>query len=307
MIAGAGDRALVTAEILVSPAAGVPARAVRTLALLGDSTPVGMGDPRPGGGWRGFGPLLVESLGEPDAVRYANLSFPGARTACVRHSQLADALRMRPDLAVLLVGMNDTLRADFDAAQLLEDYDAVVASLRAVGATVLTVRFHDHSSVFWLPGSLRRALRDRIAELNAVTDMVVARHGIGCLDLHTMPGGYDRSSWSVDRLHPSELGHRLLALHFAEMAHAEGFAVPYPVSLAPGGGRRVTAAHHLLWLLFKGLPWLWRRGRDLVPYAVSIAVRDARARWSSAVRDARAHRSPRPPAPTNLVSVRRSR
>ncbi|MDT7645805.1 MAG: hypothetical protein QOC75_2805, partial [Pseudonocardiales bacterium] len=38
------------------------------------------------------------------------------------------------------------------------------------------------------------------------------------------------------------------------------------------------AAHHLLWLLFKGLPWLWRRGRDLVPYAASIAWRDRRRR-----------------------------
>ncbi|HEY2204132.1 MAG TPA: SGNH/GDSL hydrolase family protein, partial [Pseudonocardia sp.] len=35
-----------------------PPRPVRTLVALGDSTPVGIGDPLPDGGWRGFGPLL---------------------------------------------------------------------------------------------------------------------------------------------------------------------------------------------------------------------------------------------------------
>lgn len=255
------------------PGAG-PARAVRGLAVLGDSTPVGIGDPMPGGGWRGFGPLLRDSLGGPGAVRYANLAFPGARVHCVRGRQLAAALRLRPDVAVLVVGMNDTLRSDFDAQALGADYEALVAALRAVGSTVLTVRFHDHSRVLWLPGPLRRALRVRIGELNAVTDAVVARHRIGCLDLHTLPGGYHRAAWSVDRLHPSELGHRMLARGFGDLLVEAGFAVPHPVSLARGGGREITAAHHLLWLVFKGLPWLWRRGSDLVPYAASIALRE---------------------------------
>lgn len=245
------------------------ARAVRSLVLLGDSTAVGIGDPLPGGRWRGFGPLLLDSLGQRGMVRYTNVSFPGARMCCVRRQQLAAALRPRPDVAVLVVGMNDTLRSDFDAAALFADYDAVVTALRAVGSTVLTVRFHDHSQVFWLPGPLRRALQGRIGELNAVTDAIVIRHGINCLDLHGLPGGYHRAAWSVDRLHPSELGHRMLARGFGELLTAVGFTVPRPVSLTPGGGHEVTVAQHLLWLLFKGVPWLWRRGTDLVPYAIS--------------------------------------
>ncbi|WP_064745461.1 SGNH/GDSL hydrolase family protein [Pseudonocardia acaciae] len=263
-----------TAETIAPLPGAEPARVVRGLVVLGDSTPVGIGDPLPGGGWRGFGPLLLGSLGAPGAVRYANVSFPGARMADVRRRQLGAAVRVRPDVAVLVVGMNDTLRSDFDPVALTEDYDAVVAALRAAGATVLTVRFHDHSRVFWLPGPLRRALRVRINELNAVTDAVVARHRIGRLDLDTLPGGYHRAAWSVDRLHPSELGHRMLARGFGELLSDAGFAVPHPVSLARGGGREITAAHHLLWLVLKGLPWVWRRGRDLVPYAASIALRE---------------------------------
>ena len=257
-------------------------RAVHSIVVLGDSTPVGIGDPLPGGGWRGFGPLLLDSLGEPGTVRYANASFPGARTGCVRTRQLPVALRFRPEVAVLLVGMNDTLRSDFDAAALDADYEAVVAALRAVGATVLTVRFHDHSQVFWLPGSLRRALRQRIDQLNAVADAVGRRHQLAVLDLHVLPGGYERGAWSVDRLHPSELGHRLLARGFGDLLVEAGFAVPNPVSMDRAGGREVGVLAHLVWLLLKGLPWLWRRGSDLVPYAASIAWRDRRARRSAA-------------------------
>lgn len=268
-----------TAEIITplpGGSSGEPARAVGTLVVLGDSTPVGIGDPQSGGGWRGFGPLLLDALGERGTVRYANPAFPGARVACVRRRQLASALRVRPDVAVLVVGMNDTLRSDFDADVLAADYDAIVSALRAVGATVLTVRFHDHSQVFWLPGPLRRALCERIGELNGVIDGVVAKHGIGRLDLHTLPGGYRRDTWAVDRLHPSEVGHRMLAKGFAQLLEDAGFAVPNPVSMAPAGGREITVAHHLLWLLLKGLPWLWRRSSDLVPYAISIAWREWR-------------------------------
>lgn len=250
-------------------------RAVRTLVLLGDSGPFGVGDPLPGGGWRGFGPLLREALGGTGTVGYRNTSVLGARAACVRRDQLPDALREAPDVAVLMVGMNDTLRSDFDARRLRADLDAVTGALRAAGCTVLTVRFHDHSRVFRLPGPLRRALRTRIEELNAVIDDVVARHGIGCLDLDTMPGGYARSTWSIDRLHPSELGHRLLAHHFSLLLADRGFAVPHPVGLDSAGGREITPLHRLLWLVFKGLPWLARRSRDLLPHAAAIILREA--------------------------------
>ena len=59
-------------------------RRVASLAILGDSTAVGLGDPMPAGGWRGFGPLLMAALGAPGEVRYRNLSVMGARMADLR-------------------------------------------------------------------------------------------------------------------------------------------------------------------------------------------------------------------------------
>ncbi|HVK24629.1 MAG TPA: SGNH/GDSL hydrolase family protein [Actinokineospora sp.] len=239
------------------------------LAVLGDSTTFGVGDPLPRGGWRGVGPLLAGALG----AEIENVSFTGARIACVRERQLAPALLARPDAAILIAGMNDTLRSDFDPAQIRADLVHVVTTLNAQGAVVVLARYHDHGLVFRIPGPLRRALRTRIARLNEVIDEVVAVTGAPCLDLDRLPGAYDTSSWAVDRLHPSELGHRMLATGFAELLAGTGCAVPNPVSMVCEGGRPANKAEHIAWLIIKGIPWLWRRGRDLVPYAIGIIVR----------------------------------
>ena len=276
-----------------APGLRVPApsgpRSVTTLVALGDSTPAGLGDPAPGGGWRGFGVLLRDALGAAELV---NTARPGARTAWVRHEQLPVALAARPQAAVLAVGMNDTMRSDFDPVALHADAAAVVAALRGVGAHVLLLRYHDHARVFRLPAPLQRALRRRIDAVNAVTDAVAATDpaGTGVLDLHRLPGAYDRAAWAVDRLHPSELGHRLLARGLADLLADAGFAVPAPVGLACGGGRRVTPAHRAGWLVVRGVPWLVRRGHDLGPVIVQGLVDGLR-------RDGAGARAAGPPYP----------
>ena len=250
-------------------------RPAERLVVLGDSTAVGLGDPVPGRGWRGVGPFVARALGIGPAG-YLNTAFTGARMACVRRDQLGAALRHRPDVAVVIVGMNDTLRSDFDAAVIAADLDHVVTTLTARGAVVVPVRFHDHGKVFRLPGPLYRALKARIDELNAVIDAVVARRGVPCLDLDAMPGAYELASWSVDRLHPSELGHRMLARGLTELLEQAGVAIAEPVSLVCSGGMRPRTVDHVGWLVIKGLPWLWRRGRDLLPYAATIMAASAR-------------------------------
>nr|WP_228714163.1 MULTISPECIES: SGNH/GDSL hydrolase family protein [Prauserella] len=259
-----------------TPQPSPPVRA-RRLVVLGDSTAVGLGDPLPDGAWRGMGPLVADSLGiEP--AGYLNCSFTGARMACVRTDQLPKALAHRPDVALLVVGMNDTLRSDFSPRRIAADLDHVLTELAAAGALVLPVRYHDHGRVFRLPRSLHRALRARIDALNAAIDEVVVRHGVPCLDLDAVPGTYELASWSVDRLHPSELGHRLLARGFGELLAGAGYAVPAPVSLVCSGGKEIGALDHVGWLVVKGIPWLWRRGRDLMPYAAGIMLRAATER-----------------------------
>ncbi|MGH3451712.1 MAG: SGNH/GDSL hydrolase family protein [Haloechinothrix sp.] len=250
-------------------------RPVSRLAVLGDSTAVGLGDPLPGGGWRGVGPLVAAALGVASADFYHNGAFTGARMRCVRTEQLPAAVRMRPDVTLLVVGMNDTLRSDFDPAQLVEDLGAVVTALHDAGSLVLALRFHDHSRVFRLPGPLARALRARIGELNRVIDLVAERYDVPCLDVREVSGSYELAAWSVDRLHPSELGHRMLARGFTELVAGAGFAVAEPVSLECGGGLHTGAVEHIGWLVVQGVPWLLRRGRDFLPHAGAMMARSA--------------------------------
>ncbi|MGW5748916.1 SGNH/GDSL hydrolase family protein [Amycolatopsis sp. NPDC003861] len=255
-----------------------PLKRARRLAVLGDSTAVGLGDPLPRrGGWRGVGPLVAAALGVEESG-YLNPSFAGARMRCVLTRQVPAAVAQRPDVALLVAGMNDTLRPDFDAARIAADLTEVIRRLRETGTTVLPVRFHDHSKVFRLPQALKRALSVRVAQLNATIDEVVAREGVACLDLARLPGAYDLASWSVDRLHPSELGHRMLADGFTGLLADAGFAVPEPVSLTCSGGAEPSATGHVGWLVLKGIPWLWRRGREFLPYAAVIMWNSFRAR-----------------------------
>lgn len=253
-------------------------RLARRLVVLGDSTAVGLGDPLPRrGGWRGVGPLTAAALGVEEEG-YLNPSFTGARMKCVRTKQLPAAVAHRPDVALLIAGMNDTLRPDFDAAAISADLTTVIRELAAVGTTVIPVRFHDHGKVFRLPPSIKRALSARVAELNEAIGEVVEREGVPCLDLDKLPGAYELPSWSVDRLHPSELGHRMLAQGFTGLLAGAGFDVPEPVSLTCSGGADPGAAGHFGWLVLKGIPWLIRRGREFLPYAAVIMWHSFRER-----------------------------
>ena len=254
---------------VITPEPGAPGRA-NTLAVLGDSISFGIGDPVHGGGWRGFAPLLAEALG---VDRLANVSTSGARIGDLARDQLPAALRARPDVAVVMAGMNDTMRSDFDPRRLHDHMEHVLARLTAAGVTVVTIRYHDHGQVFRLPGPLRRFLSGRIDDLNTALEAAALRHGAGVVDLDRLPGSYHPATWSVDRLHPCELGHRMLAHAFAHQFAEAGVAVPGEVSLQCSGGRRVSRLDHLLWLVAKGIPWLVSRTWDLVPYLANAAIR----------------------------------
>jgi hypothetical protein len=173
---------------------------------------------------------------------------------------------------VVFAGMNDTLRSDFDTGRLHADLDEVVSTLTGIGALVVTVRYHDHSRVFRLPGPLRRALTQRIAALNGVVDDVARRYRSEVVDLHELPETYQPTVWSVDRLHPSERGHRMLARAFAESLATVGAVVPDEVSLDCADSATISQLQRVAWLVCKGIPWLWRRGQDLVPYALGVLL-----------------------------------
>ena len=194
-------------------------------AALGDSITVGMGDPAPGGGWRGWATLLAGTLPQPELHNLATL---GALAADVERAQLPAAMALRPDVASVVVGINDTLRGDFDPERTGTSIGRTVAALRAAGAEVLTIRLPDPGQMFGLPGALARPLARRMRAVNAAVDEVARRYGTVHLDTARDPATYERRYWSVDRLHPNERGHRLIACRFHALLAAAEFPVAGP-------------------------------------------------------------------------------
>jgi len=244
-----------------------------TFAALGDSMTLGVGDPAPDGGWHGWPAYLAQSL---PAGRLVNLATAGARTADVERAQLPRALELRPDVASVIAGSNDTLRAGFDAARSQAALAHVVGSLSATGAVVLTMRLPDPGAMLGLPPALARPLAWRLQQVNAAMDQVAARFGTVHLDAAADVAASDRRMWSADRLHPSERGHRYLAGRFHDQLAARGHPLgprPGAEPASPPPTRLDTAA----WMATKGTAWVLRRSTGLLPYLLFMAIRECLA------------------------------
>ena len=241
------------------------------IVTLGDSITLGMGDPEPGGGWRGWASILAAGLPKPELH---NLAAKGAQAKHVERDQLPNALLLRPHVASVVVGINDTLRAGFDPVRTGQATARTVAALTASGATVLTMRLPDPAQMFGLPPGLARPLSRRMRAVNAELDRIAAHYGTLHWDASTDPETYDKRNWSVDRLHPNERGHRLIACRLWERLYAAGVPVTEPPGAEPTSPPP-TRRDDALWMATKGTKWFLRRSIDLIPYMLFMAAREA--------------------------------
>ena len=254
---------------------------------LGDSITLGIGDPvripGPAGGtgrsaergrrgWRGWAALLAEGLLQPELH---NLAVNGACIAGVEHDQLPQALQLRPDVASVVVGVNDTLRPNFEPARIAAAAAHTVGALRAADATVLTMRLPDPGRMLGVPGVLARPLARRAHEINQVMDEVAERFGTLHFDAASCAETYEPSMWAVDRLHPSERCHRYIARQFHAMLATAGLQVGRPPEAEPSSPPPSRLAE-VSWMATKGTAWVLRRSTDLVPSLLAMAVAEWR-------------------------------
>lgn len=205
------------------------------------------------------------------------LATAGARVRDVRAQQLAVAVEARPHLATLLIGLNDVSRGGFCESAVAEDLRVVVHELRLSGATVLLGRLHDPCRHLPLPATLRAAVRGRVAVVNAAVDAAAAsaaREGTGgdvhVLDLARMPALGLRRAWAVDRVHPHDAAHALIAAEAARVLSDAGL----PVDRVHAAGLPQHApgvVQEVWWTARHGLPWLAAHARDVVLPAVRLA------------------------------------
>jgi lysophospholipase L1-like esterase len=246
-------------------------------AVLGDSVSEGVGDPLPGGGWRGWAALLAEGLtAEPDGTRLLDLARGGARSVDVAGPQLEAALQHRPHLASVLVGGNDTLRGCFDIQPVAAELHAVPGALRAGGSEVLTACLPDPGTVLGLPWPLARppgrpAARapDARAQRHRARPVNTPRaHHIDAAEHHwaALPGAL-----SADWPHPSETGHRLLARDFHVLLSTAGLARGPAPGPDPDGAPPGRAAS-VWWMATRGTQWIADRRTDLLPDLLRLAA-----------------------------------
>ncbi|MET8973765.1 SGNH/GDSL hydrolase family protein [Streptomyces hydrogenans] len=239
-------------------------------AVLGDSFSEGVGD-RAAGAWRGWAALLADGLAGPGRrVEYVNLAVSGALSADVAAHQAPRAVALRPHLASVVVGVNDTLRHGFDIGLYARRLDRVLGALDAAGAVLLTACLPDPGRMLGLPAPLARPLARRRRSVNAVVHALSARRGAVHLHLADPAWTDDRRLWSADRLHPGERGHRAVAGAFHRLLAERGLArgpAPSPEASEPPPTRAETA----LWLATAGTGWVLRRSRDLLPQLLLLA------------------------------------
>jgi lysophospholipase L1-like esterase len=200
---------------------------------LGDSQTEGLNDGSEQSGYRGWADRFAESLARSTSpeLRYANLAVRASRARHVRRIQLPAALALKPDLATVVVGMNDLFRHDYDLDATVADVETVFAELRAAGCRVATMSFPDVARV--LP--VLSWLRARQIELNARLVEAAARHDVAVLDLFPLVLSDDPLMWSHDRIHGSVFGHTRIA---AGMAHLFGLPGSDPSWAVPLGEPR---------------------------------------------------------------------
>jgi lysophospholipase L1-like esterase len=225
---------------------------------LGDSQTEGLNDRDGTRGYRGWADRLADHLAAAEPrLRYANLAVRGQLTQQIHSEQLPAALRLHPDLATVMAGMNDLLRPNFHAATVADHLEDMYAAFTGIGAHVVTVAFPD-------PGRLvpaARAISGRTRDLNTRIRAAAARHGVAVVDLTAYPICSDPRLWSADRLHLNTDGHTRLAAAIAHALDLPGSNTTWMDPLAP---QPRPAPWHLAWTELRWAtdfvgPWLIRR------------------------------------------------
>jgi len=235
----------------------LPSRRVLRYVAIGDSSVEGLEDPDGRGGHRGWADRIAERLDALHGqVLYANLAVRGRTTRQVRDQQLARAVAMKPDIAVVVAGTNDVLRGNFDPRVIEEELYFMQRSLIDAGARVVTLTVPDLTPVM----PLARVIRKRVLALDEAIRNACLRSGATVCDLARFPVSSDPRCLSGDRLHANSAGHARIAdglayslgLPGSDMRWAEPF--PAPPHATFGAMARAEAE----WVRRHLLPWIWR-------------------------------------------------
>jgi acyl-CoA thioesterase-1 len=178
---------------------------------LGDSTATGIGAPT-GGGYPER--LTARLRGAFPALKLLNLGASGATTSDLIETQVPRALRTRPRLVTLGIGINDVgLQVPDDAFAV--NLEEIVVPLRKLGAPIIIANIPDLALSPAVARLVPRSFYERRIELfNEHVTATAARHHLSLIDLY----GWSREVlprraelFSPDGFHPSATGYDVWA------------------------------------------------------------------------------------------------
>lgn len=244
-------------------AARAAASGFTRVVAVGDSLTEGVGAPAPGG-LAGWPRQMVEILSARGRyVDLSNLAERGLTVREVHHRQASMAAALEPDVVTVMAGTNDVLRPRWDIGRFAADVDALFTAVTSAAPVVVTATLPDFTANAFLPPGAGPVARRRLARANDVLWTHASRRGFLLVDLWRIPAARDSRVWSVDRLHPNALGHRLLAYEVARLLDPS-VVVPEVDELAAELADRLDngvpqRAREAVWLARHAGPWL--RGR----------------------------------------------
>jgi lysophospholipase L1-like esterase len=252
-----------------------PGNFLRYVAI-GDSSTEGIGDPDPGGGWRGWSLRLAKRIAKQGSLDYANFAVRGRTTQEIKDEQLAPALALEPDLVTCFSGTNDVLRPRFDLEGVLADMRQIQRACTATGAVVLTFTLPDLTPLLPVAG----LIAPRIKALNAGTRRSCAETGTLLVDFALHPiVTTDSRLWRHDRCHANAAGHALIADALAETLGLPGSSGTWrePLPPLPPVHPWQRLSGEASWLRRHVVPWIWQRltrtGPIRSPARVAVLVR----------------------------------
>jgi lysophospholipase L1-like esterase len=260
-----------------------PALALRHIShpriiALGDSSVFGVGDhgdaiPSVGAGWAG---RLAHDL---TAGNFINVAKNGARARHITKHQLSAAHAFRPDLALVCIGTNDVLRGDFSPEEIKNSLITVIETLSENNAVIILLGLPDPISTAPGPFALRKILSARVTLINEIYIELSERENVILVPTWDSKIAHERRMWHVDRMHPSAIGHQLIA----DLVRRK-LALPRRSAKKLSTSINMSKKFELYWLITNGAKWFAKRSVDLVPaliwLMVSENIRASKARRS---------------------------
>jgi lysophospholipase L1-like esterase len=196
------------------------------VVVLGDSIAEGLREPVPGYRDLSWADRLAAgfTFARPGAVLF-NLGRRDRTAAEIRETQLVRALALRPGLAIVTAGGNDTLKRTFDPDALAAELRALVEPLREAGADVLTFDLYAWEHNPYMSPRLAPVMGPRLTAVTEIVRALSAELGGIHARLREGPAAHDRDRFSSDGLHLNARGHGIVATDLARTLGAARQAV----------------------------------------------------------------------------------